>query len=438
MADYEMTKLTDLIDPEVMADMVDAKVEKGITVLPYATLDNTLVGRAGSTITIPRFVWDGEAEEVGEGEEIPIRKLGTESAEYKVKKIGIGADITDESILSGHGNPVGQATTSMAQSILAKLDEDAHVELLKSKNIFNANDEVSYNHVVDAIGLFQAEGVIDMIMLVNPDIVTSLRKDSNFIDRTKYGNQVMMNGEIGMIGNARIVPSRRFAGVGGFHYSAIILTNDPMHNDDLAALTYVLKRNTNIEVDRQSRKRTTEITGDQMYVVALTNESKVVVLKTTGAKLGVSRMQEPSYAYPGLSVALDTTNINGSKLEVTRTNATTWAADLQMKGLANMISATQKSELGFDASTTHYLTGRMEIPGAGISETAPSVTYGGAAVPANQMKKIGAAWYLDFVFGLKDDGNGNVVAASGSTNFVVVCGGITTTVTPDFSGVELA
>ena len=109
-----------------------------------------------------------------------------------------------------------------------------------------------------------------------------------------------------------------------------------------------------------------------------------------------------------------------------------------MKGLANMISATQKSELGFDQSCTHYLTGRMEIPGAGISETAPSVTYGGSAVPANQMKKIGAAWYLDFVFGLKDDGSGNVVAASGSTNFVVVCGGITTTVTPDFSGVELA
>lgn len=437
MADYEQTKLSNLIDPEVMADMVQAKVEKAVTVLPYAELDQTLVGRAGSTITIPRFVWDGEAVEIGEGEEIPIRKLGTESAEYKVKKIGIGADITDEAVLSGHGNPVGQATTSMANSILAKLDEDAHEELLKSTNVFNANDVVSYNAIVDAIGMFQAEGAIDMVMLVNPDIVTTLRKDPNFIDRTKYGNQVMMNGEIGMIGNARIVPSRRFAGVGGFHYSAIILTNDPMHNDDLAALRYIIKRNTNIEVDRQSRKRTTEITGDQIYVVALTNESKVVVMKTTGANLGVARMQEVTYTYPGLTTALATTNISGSKVELTRTNATTWAASLKLKGIANEINATQKSELGFDGSTTHYLTGRMEIPGAGISESAPSVTMQGNAIPAAEMKKIGASWYYDFVFGLKKSGD-DVVFATGSTYYTLVCNGITTTVTPDLSGVELA
>lgn len=436
MADYELTTLNKLIDPEVMGDMIQAKVEKAVTVLPYATLDRTLTGRAGSTITIPRFVWDGEAEEIEEGEEIPIRALGTESAEYKVKMAGIGTEITDMAVLSGHGNPVGQATTSMADSIRAKLDEDAHVELLKATSVFNANDAISYNNVVDAIGLFQAEGIIDMVMLVHPDLVTTLRKDPNFIDRNKYGNNVMMNGEIGMIGNARIVPSRRVTGVGGFFYSPIILTRDPMHNDDLTALTYFIKRETNIEVDRKPRKRSTEITGDQVYVVALTNESKVVILKTTGANLQFVRMQEPSYTYPGLSVALDTTPISG-KVELTRTNATTWAATLKLKGKANVISATQKTELGFDNSTTHYVTGRMEIPGLGVNEEAPDVKYNGNAIPLREMKKIGASWYYDFVFGLKEGENGPVFA-SGNTSFTLVANGITTTVTPDISGIELA
>ena len=437
MADTELTTLSKLIDPEVIGDMIQAKVEKAITVLPYATLDRTLSGRSGSTITVARFVWDGEAEEVAEGDEIPIRALGSESTEYKVKKAGIGTEITDEAVLSAHGNPVGQATTSMANSIQAKLDEDAHVELLKSKQVYNANDAVSYNNVVDSIGLFQAEGAIDMVMLVNPDIVTTLRKDANFIDRNKYGNQVMMNGEIGMIGNARIVPSRRVSGVGGYFYSPIILTNDPMHNDDVPALTYFIKRDTNIEVDRKPRKRSTEITGDQIYVVALTNESKVVILKTTGANLNFARMQEPSYSYPGLSVALDTTPITG-KIELTRTNATTWAATLKLSGKANVISATQKTELGFDASTTHYITGRMEIPGAPISEEAPVATMNGNAIPAREMKKVGAAWYYDFVFGLKDGGDGTPVFASGGTSYTLVANGVTTTVTPDISGIELA
>ena len=78
----------------------------------------------------------------------------------------------------------------------------------------------------------------------------------------------------------------------------------------------------------------------------------------------------------------------------------------------------------------------MEIPGAGISESAPSVTFNGTAIPANQMKKIGAAWYYDFVFGLKQGTNG-AEFASGGTSFTIVANGITTTVTPDLSGIEL-
>ena len=49
----ETTKLSDLIDPEVMADMISAKVDKKMVVTPIAKIDNTLVGTPGSTITVP-------------------------------------------------------------------------------------------------------------------------------------------------------------------------------------------------------------------------------------------------------------------------------------------------------------------------------------------------------------------------------------------------
>ena len=119
------TYLQDLINPEVMADMISAKVEQKVRVVPYAKVDTTLQGQAGDTITIPKFTYIGDAVEVGEGEEIPTRALGVTTDQYTIKKIGIGGEITDEALLSGHGNPVGELTNQMAKSILSKTDFDA-------------------------------------------------------------------------------------------------------------------------------------------------------------------------------------------------------------------------------------------------------------------------------------------------------------------------
>ena len=49
------TKLEDLINPEVMADMISAKVEEKLMVAPFAKIDSTLQGQPGNTITIPKY-----------------------------------------------------------------------------------------------------------------------------------------------------------------------------------------------------------------------------------------------------------------------------------------------------------------------------------------------------------------------------------------------
>ena len=49
------TMLSNMVDPEVMARMVSAKLPKKIKFSPIARIDTTLVGQPGSTITIPKF-----------------------------------------------------------------------------------------------------------------------------------------------------------------------------------------------------------------------------------------------------------------------------------------------------------------------------------------------------------------------------------------------
>ncbi|WP_242846261.1 hypothetical protein [Anaeromassilibacillus senegalensis] len=50
-----LTKLAQLIDPEVMADMISAKVPKKLVVAPFAKVDTTLQGVPGDTVTVPSY-----------------------------------------------------------------------------------------------------------------------------------------------------------------------------------------------------------------------------------------------------------------------------------------------------------------------------------------------------------------------------------------------
>ena len=274
------TKLAQLINPEVMADMVSAKADKAVRVLPYAKVDTTLQGQAGDTISIPKYGYIGEAVEVAEGEDIPVRQMSVSSEQHTIKKAGVGGVLTDEAVLSGYGNPVGELTNQMAKSIAGKCDTDAYEELVKAPTAYNASGAISYEEIVKAIDLFEEETNTEKAIFVHPKQATQLRLDPNFIDKSKYGNEVMVNGEIGMVANARIVASKKVKVADGAYLNPIVKLEEDTETEDASpALTIFLKRDTNVETDRIARNRTTEITGDKMYVVALTNETKVIVAK---------------------------------------------------------------------------------------------------------------------------------------------------------------
>ena len=56
MSDF-ITKLSELIDPEVMGDMVSARIPKKLRVAPFAKIDDTLQGVPGDTITVPAYTY---------------------------------------------------------------------------------------------------------------------------------------------------------------------------------------------------------------------------------------------------------------------------------------------------------------------------------------------------------------------------------------------
>ena len=274
------TKLTNLVDPEVMAPMISAKLPKAIVATTFAKIDTTLEGQAGSTITVPKYEYIGDAEEVAEGVAQGDAQLTTTTAEYKVKKIVKDVTITDEAVLSGYGNPIGEINNQLAKSIASKVDNDV-IDTLKGAQVKKtfAND-ISYNNVIDTLDLFLEEENVPKVMFVHPHQISTLRKDSNFISADKYNQEVIMRGEIGMIANTRVVSSRKAVNEAGTYYQNPIVqlrAESQTGDEELSAVTIYLKRGVNVETDRIVKGKKTLISADEHYVVGLTDESKVVV-----------------------------------------------------------------------------------------------------------------------------------------------------------------
>ncbi|EGC7785190.1 major capsid protein, partial [Listeria monocytogenes] len=87
MADLT-TKLANLIDPEVMGPMISAKLPKAIKFGKIAPIDNSLEGQPGSEITVPKYKYIGDAQDVAEGAAIDYSALETESVKHGIKKAG--------------------------------------------------------------------------------------------------------------------------------------------------------------------------------------------------------------------------------------------------------------------------------------------------------------------------------------------------------------
>ena len=129
----------DVFDPQVVSDMINAKVAKKAVMTGYIKVDSTLSGTAGSTVTVPRWGYIGEAVDLEEGQPIDSTKMAFTTAQYGIKKIGKGVMLTDEAQLSGYGNPMGTATNQIAMSISEKLDNDRVAVLYESKNVVDAS-----------------------------------------------------------------------------------------------------------------------------------------------------------------------------------------------------------------------------------------------------------------------------------------------------------
>lgn len=333
-----VTKLSDLINPQVMGDMVEAKITAQCKITPYAKVDTTLQGTAGDTKTVPSWNYVGDAEDFDpeSGEEMQTAKLTASSTTFTIKCAGKPISIYQTAINSGLGDPIGQAETQLAKSVAGKIDNDVLDAAYTGKNVYAASSlaAISYDGIVDANAKFEdEEDGIEKVMFINPAQEATILKDDDFLSADKFASGVAVNGSIGKIAGCWIKKSKKVkliqfekADEGTItiiaedgtesatakklsvvqpNCAAVLKVGDKVNSvpaasqyylcpiiklqpdsaeteyteTELPAITIFLKKDTQVDHEWFPKAQRHDITAAKYYGVALTNDSKVVLAK---------------------------------------------------------------------------------------------------------------------------------------------------------------
>ena len=271
--DANATLLSNLINPQVMADLIDKKLVNLMRFAPLATIDTTLEGRPGNTITVPTFNYIGDATTVSEGADITIKQLTATPATATIHKIGNGVQITDEAVLSGYGDPVGETTKQLALSIASQVDNEfiGVLNAITSPMVHTAGTPgtLAFGDIADALELF-GEDIDDggaKALLVSPKQYTLLRKSTGWLPASDVSADIAIKGVVGMVQGCQVIISNKLTEASNKENAYIVKPG---------ALRLFMKRNTLVEADRDIINKSTTITADKHFAPYLYDASKAI------------------------------------------------------------------------------------------------------------------------------------------------------------------
>ena len=239
------TKLNKLIDPEVIGAYLDVKLVDKIKLAPIVEIDRTLEGRPGSTLTLPKWGYIGDAADLGEGEALTFEDIAESTQEVAVKKVAKGVSITDEAVLSGYGNPVEQIGQQLLVAVASKIEADLY-DAVKTEKVATRNAAGCLKHeyagtafakedIIDMLAKFGEDQEGEKVLFVNPADFAVLAKDKDFV-QIMQGAQII-TGEMGMLYGVRLVVANRVEAGKPFLLKP-------------GALAIVMKRNVMVEAER--------------------------------------------------------------------------------------------------------------------------------------------------------------------------------------------
>lgn len=256
--------------------VIEAKAKDILTTAINArsmmTIDNSLASEAGMVKTINTYTYTGTAEELAAGVGSTTGSRGSiayTGHDYTVKMVQQAFDYLDEDFmkdnvivdmgLKGATSVMSNKMTSDFYTALATTDgkPSGASELVKGITFPNTG-ALSYDVIVDAISELNVEDESGIFVVIPNAWKAALRKDSDYIS-ARMG-EVVYNGQVGTIAGIPVIATKALTD------KAYVMTKE--------AVTLFMKKDVEVEQDRDADKRKNSIYLRECYVCALTDATK--------------------------------------------------------------------------------------------------------------------------------------------------------------------
>jgi hypothetical protein len=243
--------------------VIEAKAKELLTTSVNArslmTVDTSLAETAGMTKTINVYTYTGTAEEVAAGEGNTNRgSIAYVGNDYTVKMIQQAFDYLDEDFMKDN-TIVDNGIKGANQIMTNKMTADFTAELAKATLNVPLSGALSYDAIVDAISEINVEDESKLFVIIPNAWKKALRKDDDY--KTARMGEVVYNGQVGTIAGIPVIATKALA--------------DAAYVMSAEAVKLFLKKDVEVEQERDADKRKNSIYLRTAYVVALVDATKI-------------------------------------------------------------------------------------------------------------------------------------------------------------------
>ena len=222
------------------------------------TVDNSLTAEAGMTKTINVYTYTGTAEEVAAGAGNTNRgSIAYVGTDYTVKMVQQAFDYQDEDFMKDN-TIVDNMLKGANQVMVNKMTADFIGECGKA-SISHEAAAFGYDAVVDGIAKLNVEDESKLFIVIPTAWKADLRKDEDY--KAARMGEVVYNGQVGTVCGIPVIATNALNDV------AYVMTAE--------AVKLFMKKDVEVEQDRDADTRTNSVYLRTAYIVALADATKI-------------------------------------------------------------------------------------------------------------------------------------------------------------------
>lgn len=222
------------------------------------TIDNSLTHEAGMVKTINVYTYSGTAEELAAGEGNTNRgSIAYEGKDYTVKMVQQAFDYQDEDYMKDN-TIVDNMLKGANQVMVNKMTADFVAEL--DNAVLTAPcTAFGYEAIVDGIAKLNVEDESKLFVIIPNAWKAEIRKDEDY--KTARMGEVVYNGQVGTVAGLPVIATKALTD------KAYVMSPE--------AVKLFMKKDVEVEQERDADTRTNSVYLRTAYVVALVNADKI-------------------------------------------------------------------------------------------------------------------------------------------------------------------